>query len=195
MNDIQRGDWLLTRTGRQFYPLDPRPEIVCLEDIAHALAHLCRWTGHTAYHYSVAQHAVQVALAVEQMAPDYALLALHHDDAEAYLGDIARPWKRNLYILRDDGSPVPVDQVEEEMRAVILTALGICAPAEAWDVITVADNRVLQAEAEALMPSHNEFPIFGRKPPGCIIDPMPPTRARDAFLANHNRLSALAQSA
>jgi len=194
MNDTSRpppcGDWLLTHTGRKFYPLDPRPEMVCLEDIAHALSHLNRWTGHTSWPYSVAQHAVQVALAVEQMAPDYALLALHHDDAEAYLGDIARPWKRNLYILRD-GSPTTVDEIEEEVRLVILQALGIQAPAEAWDVIRVADNRILQAEAESLMPGHEDFPRFGIAPPACLIECQAPVTARDAFLKHHNRLTNL----
>lgn len=193
MNDTSRpppcGDWLLTHTGRKFYPLDPRPEMVCLEDIAHALSNVNRWTGHTAWPYSVAQHAVQVALAVEQIAPDYALLALHHDDAEAYLGDIARPWKRNLYILRDDGLPVPVESVEEEVRQVILQALSIQAPAEAWDVIRVADNRVLQAEAERLMPRHDKFPRFGIKPPASCVHGMSNLEAREAFLTQHNRLS------
>jgi hypothetical protein len=186
------GDWLLTFSGHKFYPLDPRPEAICLQDIAHALSNICRWTGHVGYHYSVAQHAVQVALAVEQMAPDYALLALHHDDAEAYLGDIARPWKRNLLVGLDDGTAPSVEIVEERVREVILQALGVAAPDEAWAVIQTADNRVLQAEAEALMPKHPEFPTFGHKPPACTTDRMWPDSARDSFLFHHNRLSALA---
>jgi hypothetical protein len=187
------GDWLLTFSGHKFYPLDPRPEAICLQDIAHALAHICRWTGHVNYHYSVAQHAVQVALAVEQMAPDLALLALHHDDAEAYLGDIARPWKRNLRVTRSPHDHPTVEDVESEVLGVILEALGVRVPAdEAWDVIRVADNRVLQAEAEALMPKHPEFPTFGRKPIACLTDRMWPDTARDTFLLHHNRLSALA---
>jgi hypothetical protein len=172
------GDWLLTFSGLKFYPLDPRPEAVCLQDIAHALAHICRWTGHVSYHYSVAQHAVQVALAVEQMAPDLALLALHHDDAEAYLGDIARPWKRNLWVTQQDDDAT-VDEVEEGVR----------------DVIRVADNRVLQAEAETLMPKHDEFPSFGIAPPACQLYQITPAQARDAFLMHHNRLASIARLA
>jgi len=199
MDDTSRpppsGDWLLTHTGKQFYPLDPRPEAVCLEDIAQALSQLCRWTGHVAYHYSVAQHAVQVALAVEQLAPDYALAALHHDDAEAYLGDIARPWKRHLLVQFPDGGTQDVESVEERVREVILQALGLVVPYEAWAVIQAADNRVLQAEAEALMPKHADFPSFGRKPLACTVDRWWPDTARDAFLMHHNRLSALAKLA
>lgn len=195
MNDTSRpppcGDWLLTHTGRKFYPLDPRPEMICLEDIAHSLSNLNRWTGHTNAPISVAQHAVQVALAVEQLAPDYALVALHHDDAEAYLGDIARPWKRNLHILSDDGIPVPVEAVEQAVRNVILRALGIQDPVEAWDVIHVADNRVLQAEAQCLMPYHEDFPRFGIAPPAWSFFVQSPEAAREAFLLHHNRLSQL----
>ena len=148
------GDWLLTAEGKQFYPLDPRPEAVSLDDIARALSHLCRWTGHTRYHYSVAQHAVQVALAVEHIAPDWALAALHHDDAEAYLGDIARPWKKHLWVydgrLSDRGTHIEL--VELRVRSVIFQALGIDTPEAAWPVIQAADDRVLQAEYNALLP-------------------------------------------
>lgn len=185
------GDWLLTHTGKKFYPLDPRPESIDLEDIAHALAHLCRWTGHTVYHYSVAQHAVQVALAVQQMAPDYALLALHHDDAEAYLGDIARPWKRNLLVDVPAGPPRPIESVEWDVRQVILQALGIPDQPDAWPIIAAADNRVLQAESEQLMPGHAEFPRFGRPPLCCSIPMMKPHQAKDAFLALHACLTQL----
>lgn len=54
----RRGDFICTYTGRKFYPLDPRPEDVCIEDIAHALALVNRFGGHTRVPYSVAQHSV-----------------------------------------------------------------------------------------------------------------------------------------
>jgi 5'-deoxynucleotidase YfbR-like HD superfamily hydrolase len=46
-----RGDWIQTYSGKRFFPLDPRPEDVCIEDIAHALSLLCRWTGHVKEFY------------------------------------------------------------------------------------------------------------------------------------------------
>jgi hypothetical protein len=39
---MRRGNWQQTFTGRQFWPLDPRPEEVCADDIAHALSLQCR---------------------------------------------------------------------------------------------------------------------------------------------------------
>ena len=34
--------WMITYTGKHFYPLDPDPALITLEDIAHALANICR---------------------------------------------------------------------------------------------------------------------------------------------------------
>ena len=52
------GNWMLTYTGRRFYPIDPRPEDVCTEDIAHALSRICRFAGNTYCFYSVAEHSL-----------------------------------------------------------------------------------------------------------------------------------------
>ncbi len=103
----RKGDYIATYTGKQFYPLDPRPEDVCLEDIAHSLSNLCRFTGHTDTDrfYSVAQHSVICSTIV---APEAALLALLHDAAEAYLGDISRPLKRDLYVFTE---PIGLERI------------------------------------------------------------------------------------
>src|SRR5690606_23156115 len=45
--DEARGPWIQTYTGRRFYVTAPRPEDVCIEDVAHALSNICRFTGHT----------------------------------------------------------------------------------------------------------------------------------------------------
>lgn len=92
-------DWIQTYTGRAFWPLDPRPGDVCIEDIAHALSNLCRYTGHCKEFYSVAQHSVLVSEYIEQVGPSVKemphlhLWALLHDASEAYLHDLPRPLK------------------------------------------------------------------------------------------------------
>src|SRR4029077_5060854 len=82
--------WIITFTGLKFYHLNPQPEMVRVEDIAHSLAQLCRWTGHTKFHYSVAQHSVYASLICPE---EYAFDCLMHDSSEAYLGDMNRPLK------------------------------------------------------------------------------------------------------
>jgi hypothetical protein len=49
--------WIQTYTGKKFWPLDPRPEDVDIEDIAHALAMQCRFGGHCLRFYSNAEHS------------------------------------------------------------------------------------------------------------------------------------------
>ena len=82
--------WIITYSGKKFYHLAPSAEMVDIVDIAHALSLTCRWTGHTRYHYSVAQHSWYFSYLVPK---EFALSALLHDASEAYLGDMNRPLK------------------------------------------------------------------------------------------------------
>ena len=89
----RRGDWTQTFTGRQFWPLDPRPDDIDPVDIAHALSMQCRYNGMVTAFYSVAEHCVLMSRAV---APEHALHALLHDATEAYVGDMIRPLKVHM---------------------------------------------------------------------------------------------------
>lgn len=82
--------WIQTFTGRRVNPLDMRVDDIDLRDIAHALSNQGRFTGHTKWHYSVAQHSIYVARYVPIELEAEALL---HDSTETYLGDVARPLK------------------------------------------------------------------------------------------------------
>ena len=53
-----------TYSGRLIDPFEPPVEF-SLVDIAHALAQVCRFGGHTVRFYSVAQHSEHVAQVVE----------------------------------------------------------------------------------------------------------------------------------
>lgn len=90
--DAERGPGIRTHTG-WFYPFTPRADEVDIRDIAHALAMICRFGGHVRSYYSVAQHSVLVSCHVPQK---YAIAALLHDAAEAYVGDMVSPIKRQL---------------------------------------------------------------------------------------------------
>lgn len=93
------GDWMVTRSGGQFWPCDPRPEEVLFEDVAHGLACENRFGGHLPEPYSVAQHSYYASIIVEKFlggSIEDQLWALFHDASEAYLKDIPRPLKLAL---------------------------------------------------------------------------------------------------
>lgn len=85
-------DWIQTYTGKRFYPLEPDADLICIKDIAHSLSMQCRFNGHTAKFYSVAEHSVKLSREFF-CGWHYKLAALLHDASEAYLSDIPRPIK------------------------------------------------------------------------------------------------------
>lgn len=90
------GHWMQTASGRAYWPLDPRPEEVFIEDIAAGLSRECRYGGHIRddiAHYSVAEHSV---LASYLVPAEHAFAALMHDAPEGYIKDIPRPVKVDL---------------------------------------------------------------------------------------------------
>lgn len=90
----RKGDWIQTFTGKQFWPLDPKPEEIDIVDIAHALSNLCRYGGHCEKFYSVAEHSYWVS---KQCSNENKLWGLLHDAAEAYLVDMPKPIKKYLF--------------------------------------------------------------------------------------------------
>lgn len=89
--DERRGDWIATASWGRFWPLDPRPDEVKIEDIVHVLSCVGHFGGHARWFYSVAQHGV---LAARYCDDADALWGLLHDASEAYPGDVPRPLKR-----------------------------------------------------------------------------------------------------
>jgi uncharacterized protein len=143
-------DWIQTYSGRKFHPLNPQRSEVFIEDIAHALSMMCRYTGHTKKFYSVAEHSVRVAWRVMDLGADRrtALAALLHDASEAYLCDIARPVKMQPEF-------AAYRAAEAQLQSVVYGAFGIDAePA----LVKRADLELLSTEAHELMaPLHPEW--------------------------------------
>ena len=140
----RRGDWMQTFTGRAFWPCDPRVDEVCIEDIAHALSMLCRFAGQTRSFYSVAEHCVRASRIVS---PAYALAALLHDAAEAYVVDLPRPLKRQpgLRAYRE---------IERRVQMIVYDAFGVklgTTVALGAKAIRTADEVMLATEARDLM--------------------------------------------
>lgn len=90
--------YITTYKKIHFTPLDPRPEDILIEDIAHALSLMSRANGHFPAFHSVAQHCIECCQeALERgFGNRVALACLLHDASEAYLADITRPVKQHL---------------------------------------------------------------------------------------------------
>jgi hypothetical protein len=135
-------------TGSYLNLSAPDPQDITLEAIAHGLSQVCRFAGQTWRFYSVAEHACLVAAKLEaDGAPPHVVCAgLHHDDSEAFIGDVTRPLKALLPGYAD--LEVAVSRaIEEALWLDPLTDVDECAQVKA------ADDWALSCEAYHLLPS------------------------------------------
>ncbi|MBF0164542.1 MAG: phosphohydrolase [Magnetococcales bacterium] len=173
------GAWIQTYTGRQFWPLDGRPEEVEIEDIAHSLGMLCRFNGHCRRFYSVAEHSVWVSRLVEE--PD-ARWGLLHDAAEAYLSDLPKPLKR---VLPD------FDPWEERLLGVIAVRFGLTGLPSAR--VKEADWRLLANEKATFMaPEPSPWHGLPAPFPDVALAGWSPEEAKARFLERYRELFPLA---
>lgn len=93
MEEQRKGYWVQTFTGRAVWPLDPRPEEIFIEDVAHHLSMLCRFAGAGQRFLSIAEHCCNVAT---RTSDENKLEALLHDGPEYVLSDVLSPVKRSL---------------------------------------------------------------------------------------------------
>ena len=150
-NPTRGKHWIQTASGRQFWPLDPRPEDLDLGDIAHALSNLCRFGGHCREFYSVAQHSIHVSCEVQPRALKAA--GLMHDATEAYLIDLPRPIKDALPEYR---------VAEDRLWRVIAKRYGL--PEVLPEEVKEADERMLATEQRDLMAAPPREWEFGHEP-------------------------------
>lgn len=128
-----------TFSGKTLDYRNPKPECICLQDIAVGLSHECRYAGQISQFYSVAEHSIIVADAVPA---HMKLAALLHDASEAYLKDIPTPLKDLLPEYR---------QIEHNFMFVIAKKFGFKYPFE--QEIKEADKLTLLLEMNYL---HNQ---------------------------------------
>lgn len=186
--------WIETWTGRLIYPLDPKPDQICFEDIAHGLSHQCRYNGLSKF-YTVAEHSVHLANwclqgGVKASREITALHALLHDAAEAYLPDVPSPIKPLFPEFK---------KFEDRLQGVILIALGV-RPICPWGkkAIGIADKRILINERQHLFPNHKpgtRWAVDGDEPlENTEIFGWPPGEAYDNFVECYKELTCGFQS-
>lgn len=188
----RREHWIQTFTGRRFYPLAPSPDDVCLEDIAHALAMICRWGGHVRHHFSVGQHSINVSLMVEHLGGDRhdCVYGLFHDGQEAYVGDMVRPLKMSaeMEVYR---------RTEDLVERAVFEYFGVRPSLDFDGMVKEIDRRMCVTEGRILLPNRENIwneqvaPFPEPWPEGMIIrEPRQPAEVEAAFIRRYQELAA-----
>lgn len=151
-------------------------EDVRLEDVAHALSQIIRFTGHANRPYTVAQHSMLVA---DLCPEEHRLWGLLHDAAEAYVGDVSTPLKSMLPDYRE---------IEERVQRIIAGRFGLCWPIP--QPVKDADREALMIERADLFDKHLPWP--GEFPPSSfrtIKNVLNPESAKWLFIEMYKELS------
>lgn len=170
---------ILIQSGEYFHILYPHLSKYTIEDIAHGLSHLCRFTGHVRTFYSVAQHSVLVS----RLVPEHlALQGLMHDASEAFLGDVASPLKQLLPEYKE---------IERRVEDNIADRFGL--PRGMDPEVKRADLIALATEKRDLMPDSEHWPVpigyHGVSPDPMPIKPWSPAFSRFMFLRRYAELT------
>lgn len=140
----KENSWMVTHTGKQFFPYDPTVDQIDAVDIAHSLSLNVRFNGHCKWLYTVAQHSINCAKVAEALGYDVEL-QLHlllHDASEAYISDLPRPFKVYLDFYKE---------IEDKVQETILKKFGLNTPDEhQYRVIKLIDNELLCWEGKYL---------------------------------------------
>lgn len=198
MNESAKAEkrWICTNSGIKFFPLEPRHCDLLIEDIAHHLSRVTRYTGAIELeHYSVAEHSVLVSSEVERRAreqglPEREVLALAkwgllHDATEAYIADVSRPVKRQAEM-------APYREIEVRLLKVIEERFGL-TPGGEPNIVKQVDTEILGSEVRVLLPNCDmeEWQKAGGPVdpiPGVHVTGWPPSLARARFLEHYTAL-------
>ncbi len=160
--------WISTHSGTQINLLDPQPEQIHIEDIAHGLSQTCRFAGQCPVFYSVAQHSVLVA---DLLPEEWALHGLLHDASEAFMGDLHTGLKRLLPDYK---------RLENRVLAAVFRHFGLDDTDLKPAAVELADRQALFVEMKALgmrLPMEAPSPL-----PETRLEPWTAQQARQRFL-------------
>lgn len=177
---------IITSSGESLRLFQPRPWQIHLEDLAQGLSNTCRFAGQSRHFYSVAEHSILVAdLVVANGYPELEAVALMHDAAEAFIGDMVSPLKCHLPEYRIS---------ESRLRAAIADRFDL--PHTLPDPVKTADIQALALERAALIPPSTPWPILQgiQIPVGHTLHGWLPSQAKRAFLERFHACHTGAES-
>lgn len=173
--NVAKGPCIRLQSGAWLDLLDPETSDFTIEDVAHGLAHTCRYAGQANGFYSVAEHS----LLVSDVATGHELPALLHDAAEAFIGDVTRPLKQLLPEYR---------RIEAALERTVFARFGVKTMPAA---VKEADLRVLAAEQAQIMPPGTDSWAAEAdvEPAAVVVEHLPPSEAKARFLARYHQLA------
>lgn len=86
-------NYIETFSGKKIDFHNPQADQIDIEDIIVGLSRISRFSGQINQDYSVGQHTLNV---VSILPKQHRLQGFLHDAAEAYIGDMPTPFKRNM---------------------------------------------------------------------------------------------------
>jgi hypothetical protein len=173
--NVATGPTIMLASGHLFDFLDPHGSEFTIEDVAHGLSLVCRYTGQCRDFYSVAEHS----LLVSDVVAEYKYEALLHDAAEAFIGDVTRPLKQLLPEYR---------RIEAAVEDAVTERFGLDRNYRA--IVKAADLRVLAAEQMQVMaPGTADWAAeAGIEPAPVSVRFLSPSVVRRSFLERYERL-------
>lgn len=159
-------DCIRTYTGLYINVFEPTLDMICIEDIAHALSMQCRFGGHLPIFYSVAEHSWYCSQLVKE---EHKLAALLHDASEAYLLDVPRPIKKHLSNYKE---------IEHNLMLLISEKFGFNYPLH--NDVKDVDELALITEWNSLMISKSNAPFIN-----CLGN----KKAEEKFLLTFQKIS------
>lgn len=168
---------IATASGRYFNFLNPDHADISITDIAVGLSNTCRFGGQCKRFYSVAEHCVLMSYIVPE---GFERIALMHDAAEAFTGDVPKPLKQLL-----------PDFAVIEKRVESAVAAAFILPSEMPQEIKVADRKMLCAEQVQVMGNSDQWVhTQSTTPADVVVLFWTPKRAEQAFIDRYNELTS-----
>lgn len=177
-----------TRFGNIFDPKTGIINNIDINDIAHSLANMSRYAGHSRRFYSVAEHSVLTYNIAKKLWPqdlDIQWAALLHDATEAYVTDLPTPIKVLL---------PNFNKLEHKIELQIIEKFNICMDNRVKKAVKQIDVEALSTEAFMLFNDVSNWEsIIGVKRHSELLNnrfPIPSGQSSELFLKAFSELNS-----